>query len=336
MTKFVKDFYAKIKDENTSIAADGESAAEFSGWIDTGSYILNAVFSGSIYQGIPNNKVIMFAGDPATGKTFFVLGICKTFLESDPNAVIIYYDTEAAVTKDMMEDRGLDTKRVIKQEPETLQSFRTHVLNVIEKYGNEKMGAPPIMIILDSLGNLSSTKETEDSMEGKETRDMTKAQITRGIFRQLTLKAAKVDVPVLFTNHTYYTMGMFSTKVASGGLGPVYAASIVAMLSKKKEKDGTEVIGNIIHVKMYKSRISKENAVVDVRLTYKGGLDKYYGLLELAEKYNIFRKVSTRYELPDGRKVFGKEINDNPESVYTKEILDQLDLAAQKEYKYGQ
>jgi len=336
MTKFVKDFYAKIKDENTSIAADGESAAEFSGWIDTGSYILNAVFSGSIYQGIPNNKVIMFAGDPATGKTFFVLGICKTFLESDPNAVIIYYDTEAAVTKDMMEDRGLDTKRVIKQEPETLQSFRTHVLNVIEKYGNEKMGAPPIMIILDSLGNLSSTKETEDSMEGKETRDMTKAQITRGIFRQLTLKAAKVDVPVLFTNHTYDTMGMFSTKVASGGLGPVYAASIVAMLSKKKEKDGTEVIGNIIHVKMYKSRISKENAVVDVRLTYKGGLDKYYGLLELAEKYNIFRKVSTKYELPDGRKVFGKEINDNPESVYTKEILDQLDLAAQKEYKYGQ
>lgn len=336
MTKFVKDFYAKIKDENTSIAADGESAAEFSGWIDTGSYILNAVFSGSIYQGIPNNKVIMFAGDPATGKTFFVLGICKTFLESDPNAVIIYYDTEAAVTKDMMEDRGLDTKRVIKQEPETLQSFRTHVLNVIEKYGNEKMGAPPIMIILDSLGNLSSTKETEDSMEGKETRDMTKAQITRGIFRQLTLKAAKVDVPVLFTNHTYDTMGMFSTKVASGGLGPVYAASIVAMLSKKKEKDGTEVIGNIIHVKMYKSRISKENAVVDVRLTYKGGLDKYYGLLELAEKYNIFKKVSTRYELPDGRKVFGKEINDNPESVYTKEILDQLDLAAQKEYKYGQ
>lgn len=334
MAKFIKDFMAKIKDGNTSIAADGEAAAEFTGCIDTGSYALNAVFSGSIYGGIPNNKLVMFAGDPATGKTFFVLGICKQFLDLNPDGVVLYYDSEAAVTKDMMEDRGLDTSRVIISEPETIQIFRHHCITALNAYGENK-DSPPLLIVLDSLGNLPTTKEMEDSTDGKETKDMTKAGVIRATFRVLTLKAAKVGVPILFTNHTYDSMDLYSQKKSSGGLGPIYASSTVAMLSKKKEKDGTEVIGNIVHVKMYKSRLSKENAMVDVKITYKNGLDKYYGLLDLAEKYKIFKKVSTRYELPDGRKVFGKEINEHPENVYTEEILQQLDAAAKEEYKYG-
>ena len=61
----------------------------------------------------------------------------------------------------------------------------------------------------------------------------------------------------------------------------------------------------------------------------------YYGLLELAEKYKIFKKVSTRFELPDGTKQFGKTILANPETYFTEEIMKQLDEAAQKEFKYG-
>ena len=336
MAKFIKDFLSQIKDEHTSIASSGESAAEFTGYIDTGSYALNAVFSGTIYGGIPNNKLVMFAGDPATGKTFFVLGICKTFLEENKDGIVLYYDSEAAVTKEMMEDRGLDTTRVIISEPVTIQAFRHHCINAIDSYASNKENSPPLVIVLDSLGNLPTTKELEDSTEGKETRDMTKAQVIRATFRVLTLKAAKAGVPILFTNHTYDSMDLYSAKKTSGGLGPIYASSTVAMLSKKKEKDGTEVIGNIVHVKMFKSRMSKENAMVDVKITYKGGLDKYYGLLPLAEKYGVFKKVSTRYELADGRKVFGKEINENPEGIYTEDILTQLDEAAKKEYRYGQ
>jgi hypothetical protein len=125
------------------------------------------------------------------------------------------------------------------------------------------------------------------------------------------------------------------TKELGGGTGLKYAASTIAMLGKRKEKDGTEVIGNIIKVKMYKSRLSKENSQVEVLLSYEKGLDKYYGLLEIAEKYEIIKKVSTRYELPDGTKVFGKNINDEPEKYFTKEILDQIDEAAKKEFSYG-
>ena len=101
------------------------------------------------------------------------------------------------------------------------------------------------------------------------------------------------------------------------------------------EEEGTEVIGNIIHCKNYKSRLTKENKVVDVRLTYDKGLDRYYGLLDLALKHNIFKQVSTRIELPDGSKTFGKTINNNPEKYFTTEILEQLDQACVKEFKYG-
>ena len=124
---------------------------------------------------------------------------------------------------------------------------------------------------------------------------MTRAQVLKAAFRVLTLKLGRAGVPMVVTNHTYESMGLFSTKEMGGGSGLKYAASSIVFLSKKKEKDGTEVVGNIIHCKNYKSRLTIENKIVDVRLNYEKGLDKYYGLLELAEKYNVFKKVSTRY-----------------------------------------
>jgi RecA/RadA recombinase len=334
---FFRDLVEEIKDEDTSIAADGTGSAEFGGFIDTGSYMLNAVVSGSIWGGVPDNKVTAFAGESATGKTFFVLGIVKSFLEQFPDGGVVYYDTEAAVTKGMMEDRGIDTSRVIISEPDTIQKFKTHALKMLEAYEKQPEDKRPrMMFVLDSLGLLSTTKEMEDSLEGKETRDMTKAQMIKAAFRVLTLKLAKVKVPMLVTNHVYEVVGSYvPTKEIGGGTGLKYAASTIAMLSKKKEKDGDEIVGNIIKVKMYKSRLSKENQQASVLLTYSKGLDRYYGLLELAEKYGIFKKVSTRYELPSGDKVFGKNINEDPEKYFTEDVLKQLDEAAAKEYKYG-
>lgn len=337
MSNYLRDLINLVDDDNTHLAADGGSA-EFSGFIDTGSYILNALLSGSIYGGVPDNKITAFAGESATGKTFFVLGIVRAFLDKNPEGAVVYYDTEAAVTKTMMETRGIDTARVIIAEPDTIQKFKTHALKLIEAY--EKQPAdkrPPMMFVLDSLGLLSTSKEMEDSLEGKDVRDMTKSQVIKAAFRVLTLKLAKVKVPMLVTNHVYEVVGSYvPTKEIGGGTGLKYAASTIAMLSKKKEKDGDgDVIGNQIKIKTYKSRLSKENQEATVLLTYSKGLDRYFGLLDLAEKYEVIKKVSTRYELPDGRKVFGKEINTNPELYFTEEVLAKLEECAKKEYRYG-
>jgi hypothetical protein len=192
------------------------------------------------------------------------------------------------------------------------------------------------MLCLDSLGMLSTTKEVEDTEAGKETRDMTRAQLLKAAFRVLTLKLGRAKVPMVVTNHTYDVVGsMFPTKEMGGGSGLKYAASSIIYLSKKKEKDGTEVIGNIVHCKNHKSRLTKENKMVDVRLTYDKGLDRYYGLLDLALKYEIFKSMSTRIELPDGSKTFGKTINNNPEKYFTEDIMHQLDIVAETEFKYG-
>ena len=337
MNSFLRDVIKQVGNEYASIVDDGVEAGDVDSFIDTGSYILNALMSGSLHGGLPSNKITALAGESATGKTYFLMGIVKSFLDKDSNAGVIYFESESAVTRNMVIDRGIDPKRMVIFPVTTVQEFRTQALKVLDGYlaQNESERAP-LFLCLDSLGMLSTTKEVEDTADGKETRDMTRAQVLKAAFRVLTLKLARAKVPLVVTNHTYDVVGsMFPTKEMGGGSGLKYAASSIIYLSKRKEKDGTAVIGNIIHCKNHKSRLTKENKMVDVRLTYDKGLDRYYGLLELAEKYEIFKKVSTRFELPDGSKQFGKTILNDPTTYFTEDIMHQLDLAAETEFKYG-
>jgi RecA/RadA recombinase len=334
---FLKGIIREVGNEYASMVSDGVDAGDVDSFIDTGSHILNALLSGSIYGGLASNKITALAGESATGKTFFLMGIVKNFLDTNPNAGVIYFESESAITKQMVVDRGIDPDRMVMMPVTTVQEFRTQSLKVLDSYlAQANSDRHPLFLCLDSLGMLSTTKEVEDTADGKETRDMTRAQVLKAAFRVLTLKLGRAKVPMVVTNHTYDVVGsMFPQKEMGGGSGLKYAASSIIYLSKKKEKDGTEVIGNIIHCKNHKSRLTKENKMVDVRLTYDKGLDKYYGLLELAEKYNIFKKVSTRFELPDGSKQFGKTILNDPLTYFTDDIMKQLDDAASKEFKYA-
>ncbi len=337
MSDFLKSIIKEVGNEYASIVYDGVEAGDVDSFIDTGSYILNALLSGSLNGGLASNKITALAGESATGKTYFLMGIVKNFLDKDPNAGVIYFESESAITKQMVIDRGIDAKRMVMMPVTTVQEFRTQALKVLDSYLiQNEADRKPLFLCLDSLGMLSTTKEVEDTAEGKETRDMTRAQVLKAAFRVLTLKLGRAKVPMVVTNHTYDVVGsMFPQKEMGGGSGLKYAASTIIYLSRKKEKDGTEVIGNIIHCKNHKSRLTKENKIVDVRLTYDKGLDRYYGLLELAEKYEIFKKVSTRYELPDGSKQFGKTILNNPKTYFTEEVMHDLEIAAETEFKYA-
>ena len=337
MSNFLKDIIKETGNEYATLASEGVTGGDVDSFIDTGSYAFNALLSGSIFGGLPGNRITAIAGEAATGKTFFALGVCKHFLDKDKDAGVIYFESENAVSKDMLEQRGLDTNRIVIMPVATVQEFRLQAIRVLDKYlEQEKDKRKPIMFVLDSLGMLSTTKEMEDTAEGKETRDMTRSQIVKSAFRVLTLKLGQARVPMIMTNHTYDVIGsMFPQKEMGGGSGLKYAASSIVYLGKKKEKDGTEVVGNIVHCKNYKSRITKENAMVDVRLTYTKGLDQHYGLLDLAEEAGIFSKVSTRYELPDGSKQYAKTINNEPEKYFKKEILDKIDEYTRKKFTYG-
>ena len=337
MSEFLESIVKDLDDEHTTIAAEGKSSAEFSGTMDTGSYILNAILSGSLYGGVANNKITAFAGEASTGKTFFVLGVIKQFLTDNEQGGVIYFDTESAVTNDMMQVRGIDTTRIVKSEPDTIQKFRHTSIQILDNYiAQDEEERKPLVMVLDSLGQLSSTKEIEDTAEGSETRDMTKAQILKATFRVLNLKLAKAVVPLLVCNHVYDVVGSyFPQKEMSGGSGLKYSASTILHLSKKKERDNGEVIGNIIKVRTEKSRLTKENQLVECLLTYEKGLDRYYGLVELGVETGLFKKVSNRVELPTGEKIYAKVMYTEPSKYFTDEVMVELEKRAKEKFCYG-
>ena len=333
MSDFLDDLINVSGNEYASKVSDG-MLGKVNDYIDTGSYILNALLSGSIYRGLPSNKITAFAGESATGKTYFILGIVKQFLTDNPSGGVLYFESESALTPEMIEERKIDSTRFIQLPVATIQDFAQQASRVVDKHIENSEA--PLLLCLDSLGMLSTAKEVEDITTGANKVDMTKARIVKGTFRVLTLKLAKAGIPLLVTNHTYKQVGaMFPQDIMGGGSGLQYAASSIVFLSKRKEKVGTDVIGNVIHCKNFKSRLAKENKKVDVLLTYDQGLNRHYGLLDLAEKYDIIKKVSTRYELPDGAKIFGKQIMEDPEKYFTDDIMEKLEIAAQKEFQYG-
>jgi RecA/RadA recombinase len=332
---FLKDIVKEIGGEYTQLASDIDETEKY---VDTGSYIFNALVSGSIFGGVSGNKITAIAGESSTGKTFFSLAVVKNFLDTNPDGYCLYFDTEAAITKSLVESRGIDTSRLVVVNVVTIEEFRSKALKAVDLYLKKPIEErKPCMFVLDSLGMLSTEKEITDALNDKQVRDMTKSQLVKGAFRMLTLKLGQANVPLLVTNHTYDVIGAYvPTKEMGGGSGLKYAASTIIYLSKKKEKDGTEVVGNIIKAKTAKSRLSKENKDVEIRLFYdERGLDRYYGLLELGEIGGLWKNVAGRYEI-DGKKIYAKQILKEPEEYFTEEVMQQLDEIARKEFSYGE
>ena len=329
-----------VKDSGNEFASrvsDGVAAGDTSTFVDTGSHIFNAVVSGSLFGGIPSNKVTALAGESSTGKTFFALSIVRNFLNQHSNGGVIYFESESALSKDIIESRGIDSKRMVIFPVATIEEFRTQATRIVDKYMKEpKEERQPLMFVLDSLGMLSTSKEMEDISNDKQVRDMTKSQLIKGAFRVLTLKLGQAGIPMIVTNHTYDVIGSYvPMKEMGGGAGLKYAASTIIYLSKSKEKEGTDLVGNIIKCEAKKSRLSKEGAKVATRLFFDDrGLDKYYGLIELGEKYNVFKRVGNRIAI-GGSNVYPKSILSDPEKYFTDEVMAKLEEAARTEYSYG-
>ena len=169
-----------IKDSGNEFASrfsDGVAAGDTSSFVDTGSYIFNAVVSGSLFGGIPSNKVTALAGESSTGKTFFALSVVRNFLANNSNGGVIYFESESALCKDIIESRGIDSSRMVIFPVATIEEFCTQATRIVDKYMKEpKEERQPLMFVLDSLGMLSTSKEMDDISNDKQVRDMTKSQ----------------------------------------------------------------------------------------------------------------------------------------------------------------
>ena len=331
---FLKDIVKEIGDEYTQLASDIDESEQF---IDTGSLVFNGLVSGSIFGGVSSKRITAIAGESSTGKTFFSLAVVKNFLDTNPSAYCLYFDTEASITKSLLESRGIDLERIVVVNVVTIEEFRSKALKAVDIYlKTPTEERKPCMFVLDSLGMLSTEKEITDVLNDKQVRDMTKSQLVKGAFRMLTLKLGQANIPLIVTNHTYDVIGSYvPTKEMGGGSGLKYASSTIIYLSKKKEKDQKEVVGNLIKAKTAKSRLSKENKEVTIRLYFdERGLDRYYGLLELGEIGGLWKNVAGRYEM-GGKKVYAKQILADPEQYFTEEVMKKLDEISNQQFSYG-
>lgn len=335
----VKDLIKAMADDGVSLLAEGANSAEITGFIDTGSYLLNMLLSGDMFHGMPDNKILALAGDPATGKTYIAQSILSGFQRADQEAIGDYVDTESAVTARSFEDRGCDPERIAITEKRTIEAFRFHLDQFLGAYKKVK-DRPRLMLVLDSLGGLISEKLVEDTAQGKAVADPgRRAQLIKQTFQLYTLELAQLRVPMVVTNHTYTTIGSYiPMKEMAGGGGLKYFADYILFLSKSKVRDKVtkEVSGIEVTVSNYKNRLARENASVDIYIDYKTGLDRHYGLLEAATESALVELKGSHYLFPNGRKVNGrKEIDQNPTEFFTRDLLEDLNKVLKTKYTYG-
>jgi len=292
-------------------------------YVDTGIYALNAIMTGDIFKGIPLGKRIAFYGEASTAKSLLVLQCAKAFLESKEDREVIIFETEGATVLDMMDSLKINKGKIGVVPVNTVEELKIILNKLLDTIKQEKQ-LGKYMFILDSLGMLASEKEVEDAKAGKSTRDMTKAQIIRSLFRTITLDLALLQIPFLIVSHAYQSLDMYSAPVISGGGGILFGSDIILYLSKAKEKEGSKRIGSIITVKTMKSRFVKEEKKIKLLLLYGKGFYPYSYLLDYGVELGLIQRNGAFYTLPNGKKATRKEINKAPAQYFTKDVLEQL------------
>lgn len=350
MSKELNKVFASLDKMNPEASFLSESALSVvDDWIDTGCMVLNSIVSGSLYGGIPKGRITGFAGPSQAGKTFIINKILAQAQKKGMTPVI--FDTEVAVDRCSTEGVGLDPETVKYVPVQTVEECRNQICAFLDSVIENKMEGKFILSI-DSLGNLASQKEIDDTEKGKTAMDMgTRAKGLKSMMRLLTFKAAKANVPILFSNHTYDDpAAMFPSliKNQSGGKGPVYLASVLVQLAKRDEKndktnDGDVMLpeankysGTTLRALTVKNRFVPPFLECEMYLNYKTGLDKYSGLKELAVNHGVVEQNGSTYVLAEGSKKLGYFKNwRTDETLWEESILPALEEKLQAAYKYG-
>ena len=320
-------------------------------WIDTGSYALNRVISSSIKGGVPEGSVIALAGDAQTGKSFLANRIIAN-AQHEHDYICVHYDTEGALSRKFATNLGVDPSKLLHINVDTAQEVRNHCVNtlepMIEKYPKQKF-----MIVLDSVGNISSEKERSDLKSGKTNSDMgERSKQIKSMLKELTKFCTKNKLIFVFTNHTYKDIASapnpaYAKTVQSSGKQASYMPHVVLMLSKKDDKDDTskEVKGDIITVNCEKNRYCKSKRKVQIYISYTTGPNRFYGLLSDMVEAKLIEKVNEKnYIIPwmsdskgNPKKVHINQLykKENRDIIFNDDIMTELDEFCKKHYAYA-
>ncbi len=345
----LEDAMSILDDMNPEASFLNENAlSNVKEWIDTGSMALNAIISGSLYKGVPMGRITGFAGPSGCGKTLILNKIAANAQKKGIH--VIYFDTESALDNETAERLGCDTKRIKHCPIEIIEDCRNQIVkflkNVVEKNMQGKF-----LIIIDSLGNLISSREAKVIEDQKDSADMgSKAVAYKSMLRAITHAASKANCAVLFSNHTYENpASLYPTLVKSqaGGSGPLYMSSVLVQMSTKQEKASKldnknaveestgiskDINGLTLRCVTTKNRFVTPFLETELYLNFRTGLAKYSGLLEMAEAYGVLEKSGHRYVFNGENIGFYKEFRDN-EEIWSK-ITPPLDKELQAKLSF--
>lgn len=335
LPSFMKKY---MKDSGASVAAEEKNSGVIRKWLDTGCYAFNALISGSIYKGFPCGKITVVAGRAAAGKTYFAMQAVEAFQKEYPEGYVVYYDSESTISNDMLLAHNIDTEKVLIDEVMTVEEVKDKGAKLLAEYEalppEERTG---LMIVIDSLGRLSTRKEVEDTRKGSEAKDMTKQQALNAMFRVLCVPAGRLDVPLFITGNVHTAIGTYGAPdEISGGNAVKYAATTIIEFVKKKNYDEKTktTVGDLITCKTYKSRLTKPANKVEVNLNYTTGLDRYHGLVEMAIAAGVWKKSGGRIEV-EGKMMYPVQVSKAGDKYFTKEVLDKIDTYCQNKFMFG-
>jgi recombination protein RecA len=349
VTGEIEDAFQVLDDLNPNAAfLNDNSLSNVKDWIDTGSMALNAIVSGSLYGGIPMGRLTGFIGPESCGKTLMANKIMANAQKKGMH--VAYFDTEGALDEDTAKRLGCDSSKIKHVPSEVTEECRNQVVKFLDTVIQKNLHGK-VLIVIDSLGNLITTQEKKKIEEGSDTPDMgNRAKALKSMLRAITHYAAKANCPVIFTNHIYDDPSQLhpsALKKQAGGSGPLYMASVIIQMAKKtervsdsKNKDSNEettflskdINGLTLRALTTKNRFVVPFLECEMYLNFKNGLNKYSGLVEMAEAYKVIEKQGHRYVLDGEMLGFFKEWKTNQE-IWSK-ILPKLEDKLKNELSF--
>jgi RecA/RadA recombinase len=320
--------------EDTSILTDSKIYGK-KDMITTSVPMVNVALSGSVDGGLTPGLTVL-AGPSKHFKSAFSLLMASAYMKQYPDSVLLFYDSEFGTPQGYFESFGIDMDRVLHTPITDIEQLKFDIMKQLAEIGrNDK-----VVIVIDSVGNLASKKEVEDTMNEKSVADMSRAKSLKSLFRMVTPHLTLKDIPLIVVNHTYMEIGMFPKAIVGGGTGIYYSADTIWILGRQQEKDGGEIAGYNFIINVEKSRYVKEKSKIPITVSYEGGIKKWSGLLDLAIEGGYVVKPSNGwYQLVDrstgevvGNKMRAADIEDN--GAVWKEVFTKTDFANYIKNKY--
>jgi len=320
--------------EDTSVLTDSKIYGK-KDMIITNVPMVNVALSGTVDGGLTPGLTVL-AGPSKHFKSAFSLLMASAYMKQYPDSVLLFYDSEFGTPQGYFKSFGIDMERVIHTPITDIEQLKFDIMKQLAEIGRDDK----VVIVIDSVGNLASKKEVEDTLNEKSVADMSRAKSLKSLFRMVTPHLTLKDIPLIVVNHTYMEIGMYPKAIVGGGTGIYYSADTIWILGRQQDKDGGEINGYHFIINVEKSRYVKEKSKIPITVSYEGGIKKWSGLLDLAiEGGYVIKPSNGWYSVIDketgevGPKMRAADIEDNKE--VWKQLLSTTDFAKWITNKYS-